>query len=106
MRKIIECAGRQFVALRRAGGRSLPVGNRAYHAVIPFCRIALCSVEPGARSRWAEPPAEHISCPECLRRLAKLSKLLFSSPEPSRTVAEGVLDHNRSTVEHDLRGNR
>ena len=90
MSHILECAGRQFVALRRAGGRSLPARNPAYHAVTPFCRIALCSVEPGARSRWAEPPAEHITCRECLRRLTKLNKLVCISPEPSRAAAESA----------------
>ena len=107
MSEIIECAGRQFVALRRGGGRSLPIGNPVYHAVTPFCRIALCTIEPGARSRWAEPPAEHVTCPECLRRLTKLRKLVCNSPEPSRTVTEGACHlADRSNVVRDLGGDR
>jgi hypothetical protein len=103
MSKIIECAGRQFVALRRASGGSLPVGNRAYHAVTPFC-IALCSVEPISRSRWAEPPAEHVTCPDCLRRLTKLREL-GNSTEPSTTVNEGAYHlGDRSRVVHGLGG--
>jgi hypothetical protein len=62
---------RRFVALRRArrptAGRS-PV----YHAVTPFCRMALCAVEPGAGSSWAEPPGAAVTCPACLKRLAKI----------------------------------
>ena len=64
-------SGRTFVALRKAGrsGRS-PV----YHAVTPHCRIALCAEEPGAGSGWAEPPAEQVTCLNCLRRLNRLSE--------------------------------
>ena len=66
---IVE-SGRNFVALRKAGrsGRS-PV----YHAVTPYCRMALCADEPGAGSGWAEPPAQRVTCPNCLRRLTRLS---------------------------------
>ena len=86
---------------------SLPVGNRTYHAVTPFCRIALCTIEPGARSRWAEPPAEHVTCPECQRRLTKLRKMVCNSPEPSRTVNEGACHlGDRSKVVPDLGGDR
>ena len=40
----------RFATLRMGRGRSLPIGNRTYHAVTPFCRFALCSAEPGTRS--------------------------------------------------------
>ena len=62
---------RVFVALRRA--RRSPLGHPpVYHAVTPHCRPALCAEEPGAWSRWAEPPAEAVTCPVCLKRLARL----------------------------------
>ncbi len=61
-------AGRVFVALRKARSRVA-----LYHAVTPHCRMALCASEPGAGSGWAEPPAEQITCQECLRRLAQVS---------------------------------
>jgi hypothetical protein len=66
-------SGRVFVALRKAG-RVSPRRTPVYHAVTPFCRMALCASEPGASSRWAEPPAEHVTCPVCLGRLARLCK--------------------------------
>ena len=68
----IAPSGRIFVALRKAG-RVSPERAPLYHAVTPHCRMALCASEPGAGSSWAEPPAEHVSCPECLRRLARLT---------------------------------
>ena len=71
MHNVITPGERRFVALRRArrptAGR-LPV----YHAVTPNCRIALCTVEPGAGSAWAEPPGEAVTCPACLKRLARM----------------------------------
>src|SRR5438270_21092 len=54
-RNALIVADRIFVPLRKAGGIS--TGNPLYHAVTPYCRIALCSTEPGVRSGWAEPPA-------------------------------------------------
>jgi hypothetical protein len=67
----IERNGRLFVALRKNG--TLREGlEPVYHAVTPNCRIALCSDEPGARSGWAEPPGHQITCPACLKRLARL----------------------------------
>ena len=68
MNAIIQ-SGRTFVALRKAGGKAR---SPVYHAVTPNCRIALCADEPGAGSGWAEPPADKITCPNCLRRLARL----------------------------------
>ena len=59
-------ADRAFVALRKAKSRAA-----LYHAVTPHCRMALCANEPGAGSGWAEPPAARVTCPECLRRLAR-----------------------------------
>jgi len=42
--------GRVFVALRKDGRhRREPI----YHAVSPYCRMALCATEPGMRSMWA-----------------------------------------------------
>ena len=70
------------LSLRLAGNSSLCASRRvreslehpsAYHAVTPFCRIALCCTEPGVKSGWAEPPAAHVTCRECLRRLTRLS---------------------------------
>ena len=66
---------RVFVALRRAKGARSPV----YHAVTPHCRMALCAIEPGAGSGWAEPPAEKVTCTPCLQRLARLSHPTISS---------------------------
>jgi hypothetical protein len=67
----IERNGRLFVALRKNG--TLRAGlEPVYHAVTPHCRIALCSDEPGVRSGWAEPPARGVTCPACLKRLARL----------------------------------
>ena len=63
-------ADRTFVALRKAGRSSCPAGP-VYHAVTPGYRMALCSAEPGAGSDWAEPPAERVTCPICLRRLER-----------------------------------
>jgi hypothetical protein len=64
-------SGRTFVALRKAGR---PRHGRApvFHAVTPHLRMSLCGDEPGPGSAWAEPPAEQVTCPECLRRLARL----------------------------------
>ena len=62
---------RVFVALRK-GGR-MPNGQApVFHAVTPHCRPALCAAEPGAGSRWAEPPGDKVTCPVCLARLARL----------------------------------
>ena len=64
----IELNGRTFVALRLLGRR--PAGTRGiFHAVSPHCRMALCSVEPGISSGWAEPPAAEVTCPGCTQRL-------------------------------------
>jgi hypothetical protein len=67
----ITPSGRTFVALCKAGPRRT---GRApvYHAVTPQCRMALCAAEPGARYGWAELPAARFTCPQCLRRLARL----------------------------------
>jgi hypothetical protein len=67
----IERDGRVFVALRKLGRVRNGV-RPVYHAVTPNCRIALCSDEPGPRSGWAEPPADAVTCPMCLRRLERL----------------------------------
>ena len=66
---MIEVMGRAFVALRTEKSAA-PV----YHAVTPHCRPALCGIEPGASSQWAEPPAAHVTCPVCLQRLSRLAK--------------------------------
>jgi hypothetical protein len=63
---------REFVALRKATVTYSDGRMPVFHAVTPFCRIALCSTEPGAKSKWAEPPANNVTCRECLRRLARL----------------------------------
>jgi hypothetical protein len=67
----ITISNRTFVALHKAGPRK-PGRAPVYHAVTPQCRMALCAAEPGASTGWAEPPAAHVTCPECLRRLARL----------------------------------
>jgi hypothetical protein len=69
---IIERAGRVFVALRKDGTQGMQGKRPIYHAVTPHSRMALCSDEPGNRSGWAEPPASQVTCPACLRRLARL----------------------------------
>jgi hypothetical protein len=96
MSEIIECAGRRFVALRKASGRSLSIGNRAYHAVLPHCAL-LCRTR--SRSWWANAAAERMTCPECLRRLIKLRNLVCNASEPCRTVTKGAFCFdNVSTV--------
>jgi hypothetical protein len=62
---------RSFVALRRA---RRPTAGRPsiFHAVTPNCRMALCAVEPGAGSTWADLPGDAVTCPACLKRLARL----------------------------------
>ena len=66
-------ANRIFVALRKDG--QAPRGtNPIFHAVTPHCRLALCTAEPGPSSSWAEPPAKHVTCVVCLKRLALLSR--------------------------------
>jgi len=65
---------RTFVALCKAGGSGRPRPAAVYHAVTPHCRMALCADEPGAGSRWTEPPAGAITCPACLRRLERLAR--------------------------------
>ena len=72
MTNSVEYAGRVFYALRKAGRRPPKFPGAVYHAVTPFCRIALCAAEPGSSSGWAEPPGEQVTCPECRRRLDRL----------------------------------
>ncbi len=67
----ITVGDRSFVALRKAGHSN---ASPVYHAVTPFCRIALCATEPGTRSGWAEPPASHVTCTACLNRLSRLQQ--------------------------------
>ncbi len=64
-------AGRSFVALHKAG-KPRPGRATVFHAVTPHCRMSLCADEPGAGSCWAEPPAEEVTCQECLKRLARI----------------------------------
>lgn len=72
--EIITESGRAFVALRK-DGPALAGGRPAmYHAVTPHCRMALCATEPGARSGWAEPPSEAVTCQACLNRLNGLGR--------------------------------
>jgi hypothetical protein len=71
MGTVIKRGERVFVALRKRGLR-VPRGNPLFHAVTPYCRMALCCAEPGARSEWAEPPAAEVTCLQCLRRLQRL----------------------------------
>ena len=69
----IEHGERSFVALRKARHPTaghLPV----YHAVTPHCRMTPCAVEPGAGSGWAELPAQAVTCPACLKRLARMQR--------------------------------
>ena len=66
-------AGRVFVALRKSGHVSQS-RSPVFHAVTPNCRMSLCADEPGAGSGWAEPPAATVTCPACLRRLARLGR--------------------------------
>jgi hypothetical protein len=106
MIEIIECMGWRLAAMQKAGGRSLPIANRAYQPVTPFCRIALCSAELGTRSWWAN-AVERMTCPECLRRLIKLRNLVSNSSEPSRTVTKGAFCFdNVSTILRNLGGDR
>lgn len=70
----IEYANRTFVALRK-DGRAPRGKSPIFHAVTPYCRMALCADEPGASSGWAEPPAEYVTCVACLKRLTLLRRL-------------------------------
>jgi hypothetical protein len=63
---------RVFVALRKAGRHRRGDHSPVYHAVTPHSRMALCAKEPGAWSGWAEPPGQAVTCPVCLKRLARL----------------------------------
>ena len=67
----ISHSGLMFVALRRSG-HVQRAQTPVYHAVTPNCRMALCGVEPGAGSGWAEPPATSVTCPKCRDRLARM----------------------------------
>jgi hypothetical protein len=69
--KLIDRMGRHFVAVCKRGGPRVSGHAAVFHAVTPECRIALCGAEPGPRSGWAE-PAEQVTCPQCLTRLARL----------------------------------
>lgn len=77
----VVCAGRVFVALRKAG-RIAAGRTPVFHAVTPFCRMSLCADEPGAGSSWAEPPAERVTCVPCLKRLQRLQRLQSGSRAP------------------------
>jgi hypothetical protein len=70
---MIATAGRRFVALRKASS----LGS-VYHAVTPYCRPALCGNEPGPSSHWAEQPADKVTCPLCVKRLAGMARLATS----------------------------
>lgn len=66
-------AERLFVALRK-DGPAFAAGRRPmYHAVTPYCRMALCATEPGAASAWAEPPSDIVTCRICLQKLNRLN---------------------------------
>ena len=69
MGTVIKRGERVFLALRKQRLRGPRV---VFHAVTPYCRIALCCAEPGPRSGWAEPPAAEVTCPSCLQRLQRL----------------------------------
>ena len=69
---LLTADGRAFVALRK-NGPTPPIGRSPlYHAVTPYCRVALCATEPGAGSGWAEPPSDAVNCPACLAKLLRL----------------------------------
>ncbi|WP_376097813.1 hypothetical protein ACE7GA_07435 [Roseomonas sp. CCTCC AB2023176] len=72
LQNAILAGDRTFVALRKAG-RPRAGTDPLYHAVTPYCRMALCAAEPGAGSGWAEPPSQRVTCPACLKRLARLA---------------------------------
>lgn len=65
-------AERIFVALRKNGPAPSAGRTPAYHAVTPFCRMALCATEPGAASGWAEPPSDTVTCRVCQDKLNRL----------------------------------
>ena len=68
----LQRGGRVFVPLRKLG-RATPGRSPVFHAVTPYCRMALCQAEPGAGSGWAEPPSERVTCQACLARLARMA---------------------------------
>ena len=70
MGNTLKIKDRTFVILRKAGRAS--AAQFSYHAVAPNVRAALCGAEPGSASRWAEPPAEAVTCQACLKRLRRL----------------------------------
>src|SRR3954453_18340170 len=85
----IVCAGRVFVALRKSG-RSSPGRTVVFHAVTPHCRMSLCADEPGARSGWAEPPANNVTCRTCLRRLRRLAGPGVEARERPTSARSGI----------------
>lgn len=93
-------ADRVFVALRKSGHVSHS-RRPVFHAVTPNCRMSLCADEPGAGSGWAEPPAETVTCPACLRRLARLGQTGERSEKmapPGRNAAYPfILDDDRDS---------
>jgi hypothetical protein len=99
---IIDIQGRTFIALRRLGPRSR--GTRpVFHAVSPHCRMALCSIEPGNSSGWAEPPAAEVTCSVCLQRLRRLEAnavrpktIKATWPSASTYAREGRRRHSGS----------
>lgn len=71
--RIVAQAERIFMALRKDGLTSARGRMPAFHAVTPFCRMALCATEPGAASAWAEPPSDAVTCRICLAKLKRLN---------------------------------
>jgi hypothetical protein len=100
---IIEIQDRTFVALRLLGRR--PPGTRpVFSAVSPNCRMALCSVEPGSSSGWAEPPAAEVTCQVCIQRVEKLAAHHVSRSWPQRKPKRVRNRGSGSTIATDAKG--
>jgi hypothetical protein len=81
---------RLFVALRKDGPSGAAGRKPMYHAVTPFCRIALCTTEPGAASGWAEPPSDSVTCRACLEKLRRLNAGVGSPRAGAATTRWGA----------------
>jgi hypothetical protein len=82
MENVIAVGDHMFVALCKAGQET--AARPSYHAVAPNVRKALCVTEPRAGSEWAEPPAEAVTCPPCLRRLERMRRKMVQPTEKFR----------------------
>ena len=84
---------RRFAQIGKVGNRLniLQLIMRSRHSAVSHC----AAPEPGVKSGWAEPPAAHVTCRECLRRLTPAERSRIASVrQPGRHHStESVPDH-------------